>query len=409
MLAVSYSGLLNFSAREPGALMGVVVKPVESRRERKTFLELPWQLYRGDRNWVPPLRMNQKELVGFARHPFYRDAEAQTFLAFRDGVPCGRVLAILNHAHNWQHNERRGFFGFFESVDDQQVANGLFDAVRAWFTERKINKLRGPTNPSLNYECGLLIEGFNLPPTFMMTYNPSYYPQLIERYGFEKAHDLYAFWSPTEKVYHLDEKLGFVAQHAAERFHVEIRPLDKSRFKQEIGTFLDIYNKSLGSTWGFVPLSQAEIEHVSASLKHLIIPELALMGVIDGQPIGAVFAIPDYNPRIKEINGRLFPFGFLKLLNKRRKFRRFRVISANVLPEYQKWGIGLVLLKGTIPKIVESGLEEVEFSWVLESNNLSRKTLEKGGALREKTYRIYDYPARAAGGESPAVSAAPAS
>jgi len=369
----------------------IVVKPVATRRERKTFLELPWKLYRGDPNWIPPLRQNQKELAGYARHPFYHDAEIQTFLAYRDGEPCGRIAAILNHAHNRQHRERRGFFGFFESIDDQRVASGLFDAVRSWFLGRDIVDLRGPANPSLNYECGLLVEGFQFPPTFMMTYNPPFYPQLLESYGFTKAQDLYAFWSPTAKIYELDEKLIFISQHAAERFHVETRALDKSRFKQEIEMFLDIYNKSLGATWGFVPLSQGEIKHMSASLKHLIIPELTVVGMIDGQPVGAVFAIPDYNPRIKEIDGRLFPFGFLKLLNKRRPFRRFRVISANVLPEYQRWGIGLVLMGATIPKIVESGLKEVEFSWVLESNALSRRTLEKGGTIREKTYRIYDF------------------
>jgi len=371
--------------------MALQIKPVETRRERKEFLELPWKLYRDDPNWIPPLRQNQKELVGFAKHPFYEDAQAQTFLAYRDGVACGRIAAILNHAHNRQHREQRGFFGFFESVDDVEVARLLFDAVREWFRQRGIVELRGPTNPSMNYECGLLVEGFEHPPTFMMTYNRPYYPALVEACGFRKVQDLYAFWSPTEKVYDLDEKLIFITQQASERFNVEVRPLDKSRFRQEIELFLDIYNQSLGATWGFVPLSRSEIGHMSASLKYLIVPELALVAMVENQPIGAVFAIPDYNPRIKEINGRLLPFGFLKLLSRRRKFKRFRVISANVVPEYQKWGVGLVLLRGTIPKIFQSGLKEVEFSWVLESNTLSRRTLEKAGALREKTYRIYDY------------------
>ncbi len=168
--------------------------------------------------------------------------------------------------------------------------------------------------------------------------------------------------------------------------------------------FLDLYNQSLGGTWGFVPLLKREIDHMSASLKHLIIPELAMVASVEGKPIGAVFALPDYNPRIKEIDGRLFPFGFLKLLSKRRPFRRFRVISANVIPEYQRWGVGLVLLRSLIPKILEAKLEEAEFSWVLESNHLSRRSLEKGGAEREKTYRIYDYPPPAEGAAADAAT-----
>lgn len=371
--------------------MSVLVKPVEGRRERKTFLHLPWKLYRDDPNWIPPLRQNQKELVGYAKHPFYDDAEVQTFLAYHDGEPVGRIAAILNHAHNRFHKEQRGFFGFFESINDPQVAHGLFNAAREWLAHRDITELRGPTNPSMNYECGLLIEGFHRPPTFMMTYNPPYYADLIEGYGFRKAHDLLAFWSLVEKVFHLDEKLIYITQQAQERFNVEVRPLDKSRFTEEIEMFLDVYNQSLGATWGFVPLSKAEIRHMSAALKHLILPELALSAIVDGQTVGAVFGIPDYNPRIKEIDGRLFPFGFLTLLNRRRGFDRFRVISANVLPEFQRWGLGLVLLRGLVPKILDSGLKEAEFSWVLESNNLSRRSLEKGGAQLEKVYRIYDF------------------
>ncbi|HTU26908.1 MAG TPA: N-acetyltransferase [Pirellulales bacterium] len=379
-------------ASNASAPLDFVVKPVETRRERKAFLELPWQLYRDDPNWIPPLRLNQKELVGYAHHPFYDDAKGQTFLALSGGRAIGRIEAIENPVHNRFHQERRGFFGFFESIDNQQVASALFDAARNWLAARDIHQMRGPVNPSLNYECGLLVDGFQIPPTFMMTYNHPYYGRLIENYGFRKAQDLFAFWAPIDLIPRLDAKLLFVAQEAASRLSLEMRPMDKSRFRQEIEMFLDLYNQSLGGTWGFVPLSKREIDHMSASLKHLIIPELAMVASVAGKPIGAVFAIPDYNPRIKQIDGRLFPFGFLKLISKKRNFRRFRVISANVIPEYQRWGVGLVLLRSLIPKILESNFQDAEFSWVLESNHLSRRSLEKGGAVAEKTYRIYDYP-----------------
>ncbi|RIK78139.1 MAG: N-acetyltransferase [Planctomycetota bacterium] len=368
----------------------VVVAPVAARSEQKLFLEFPWRHYRGDPNWVPPLRQNQKELVGFAWHPFYDDAQSQAFLATRGGEVCGRILALVNHAHNRYYDEKRGFFGFFETVDDPAVAHGLFDAACDWLRSQGMTAVRGPVNPSLNYECGLLTEGFDSPPTFMMTYNKPFYGGLIESYGFEKAQDLYAYSGHVDMLKSLDKKLAFVVQEAAERFHIKVRPFDPKRFKQELAAFLHIYNESLVGTWGFVPLSEAEGEHMGKGLKHLIVPELAILAEIDGRIVGSTFGLLDYNPRIKAMDGRLFPFGFLKLLFGRRKIKRVRLLSTNVLPEYQRWGVGLVLVNGLVPKVLDWGIEYGEFSWVLESNHLSRKTLERGGAIREKTFRIYD-------------------
>ncbi len=368
----------------------VVVQPVSSRRQRKEFLAFPWTLYRNDPNWIPPLRQNQAELVGYRWHPFYERNRIQTFLAYREGQICGRIAAILNEGHIERYQERRGFFGFFECVDDQEVAHRLFDAVRGWFSEREIASLRGPTNPSMNYELGTLIEGFETPPTFMMTYNPPYYARLIESYGFRKTQDLYAFEGHVDMLPKVTAKLGPIAEQIKEYCHVTVRPMDRSRFLEEVTTFLDIYNRSLTNTWGFVPMSDGEVRHMAKGLRHLIVPELALAAEIDGRVIGAVFALPDYNPRIKAIDGRLFPFGFIRLLRAKQEIKRLRMISTNVLPEYQLSGVGLVLHSGLVPKALEWGVEEAEFSWVLESNAFSRGSLEKGGAQRNKTYRLYD-------------------
>lgn len=369
----------------------VEVRPVSSGRERKQFLQFPWQLYKDDPYWIPPLRLNQKELVGYKSHPFYLDAERETFLALRDGQVCGRIAAIINHAHNRRYDEHRGFFGFFESIDDQQVASALFDTAGTWLKSKGMTAVRGPANPSLNYEVGLLVEGFDSSPFFMMTYNPPYYATLIENYGFARSQDLYAYWGHVEMLDSLDEKLAFITDAARERFDITIRPLNKKRFRQDVESFLDIYNKSLAGTWGFVPLSAAEIDHMAAGMRHLIVPELALMAEVDGKPIGACFGLLDYNPRIKEINGRLFPLGFLKLMTNRRALKNIRLIAANVVPEYQRWGVGLVLLSGLVPHVKSWGIQEAEFSWVLESNKLSRGSLERGGAKLAKTYRLYDY------------------
>jgi GNAT superfamily N-acetyltransferase len=272
------------------------------------------------------------------------------------------------------------------------VADLLFDTARQWLAERDTHVIRGPVNPSLNYECGLLIQGFDSPPTFQMTYNPDYYPELLERYGFQKAQDLYAFWGHVDMLSSLDKKMEFIIEEATRRFRLKLRYLDRARFREEVRTFLNIYNQSLGGTWGFTPLSEGEIEHISASLRHLIVPRLTSVAEVDGRPVAASFGLLDYNPRIRDIDGRLFPFGFIRLLTRRRQLKRIRLISTNVLPEYQRWGLGLVILARLVPEALQWGIQEAEFSWVLESNLLSYKSLKRGGAQLSKTYRIYDYP-----------------
>ncbi len=371
----------------------LTIKPVLTSREKKQFLELPWQINRGDPNWVCPLRQNQAELVGYKRHPFYNEAEGQTFLAFHDDRPVGRVMAILNHAHNRCQHDKRGFFGFFESIDDQEVANGLFDAARAWLGERDITAIRGPMNPSMNYECGLLVEGFDTPPFFMMTHNLPYYQQLIEGYGFGKVEDMFAFWGRIEMLKGLDSKLADIVEGCRKRFNVKLRRIDHRHFARDVRLFLEIYNIALYGTWGHVSLSEAEVDHMAKSMKHLIAPEMTTIAEIDGRAVGAQFGLLDYNTRIKQIDGRLFPFGFLRLLWNKKAIKRVRLVSTNVIPEYQKWGLGLVIASRLVPEAIDWGIEEAEFSWVLESNKLSFGTLKRGGAKITKRYRFYDYPA----------------
>jgi GNAT superfamily N-acetyltransferase len=336
------------------------------------------------------LRIDQKERVGYAKCPFYDRNSCQTFLAYRDGEIVGRIAGILNLGHIERYKERRGFFGFFECRDDQEAANGLFDAVRKWFAEQDIHMVRGPTNPSLNYELGTLIEGFDSSPMFMMTYNPPYYGRLIENYGFKKTQDMYAFWGHIDMLPKIGEKLKPICEQIIERYNVKLRPLDTKHFREDVAMFLDIYNRSLTNTWGFVPMSPEELRAMANGLKYVIVPELTVAAEVDGRVVGATFGMPDYNPRIRDIDGSLFPFGFIHLLRNRRAIKSIRVISTNVLPEYQLMGIGLCLMHGLVPKAIEFGLKDAEFSWVLESNSFSYGALKKGGAKITKTYRIYD-------------------
>jgi hypothetical protein len=367
----------------------LTIRPVQTRAEQRRFVRLPWAIYRDDPCWMPPVIASQEELLNFRPHPFYERSRCRSFLATRGGRDVGRITAIVNAGHIERYREQRGFFGFFECEDDVEAAGGLFSAARGWLRDQGMTSVRGPVNPSLNYECGLLIEGFDTPPFFMMTHNRPYYARLVEASGFGKIEDLYAFWGRTSMLSSLDSKLGNMVEGVKERFGVTVRPLDRSRFDDEVRMFLDIYNSSLGGTWGFVPLSAAEIKHMAASLRHLIVPELALVAEVNGTPIGSVFCLLDYNPRIKAINGRLFPFGFLRLLWNKRGIKRMRVISTNVVPEYQAWGVGLVLTAALVKPVLDWGMEEAEFSWVLESNYLSKRTLERGGAIVTKKYRIY--------------------
>jgi len=374
-------------------MSAVVVIPVVGRRQRNQFLEYPWPLYRDDPCWIPPLRLDQKELVGYRHHPFYEKNRAQTFLAYRGREVCGRIAAIFNQVHIEHCGERRGFFGFFECVDDQEVAEALFDAVRQWFAAQGIHGLRGPTNPGLNYVLGMLIEGFDTPPTFMMPYNPPYYARLLEGCGFRKSQDLYAYWGNLAMLPGHNAKFAPIAEQIIERYNIRVRGLDRSRFQADVEAFLRVYNRSMAHHWGFVPMSAGEVSHMAKGLRHLIVPEMTAAAEIDGQLVGVVFALPDYNPRIKQIDGRLFPFGFIRLLRNKRQIRKIRIVAANVVPEYQRLGVGLVLLRSLIPKGLDWGLQEAEFSWVAESNSLSRGSLEKGGAKRIKTFRMYDWDA----------------
>ncbi len=372
-------------------MSAVSIESVSTGRQRKAFLNYPWRLYRGDPNWIPPLRHDQEEMVGYRRHPFYEQNQAQTFLAYRDGEVCGRIAAIHNRSHVDVYNERRGYFGFFECIDDQDVANALLDAARTWLAERDLTCIRGPMNPGINYTLGVLVEGFDSPPTFMMTYNPPYYDRLVTNYGFRKSQDFYAYTATLDMMPATSSKLFPIADQIRERFDVHTRPIGKSQFRKDVEGFMRVYNESMAKHWGFLPMSPAEIQHSAKSLRHLMVLDMACVIEVDDKIVGAAFSIPDYNPRIKQIDGRLFPFGFLRLLRNKRSIKKVRNIASNVSPEYQLMGLLLVLAKEMFLRGVAGGIEEIEFSWVAESNRRSRGSLEKAGATRDKTYRVYDW------------------
>lgn len=375
----------------------VLISTVRTPRDRREFLELPYRLYRGEPHWIAPLRIAQKDILNTKRHPFYRTSDAELFLARRDGRVVGRIMAILNHAHNEFHEERAGFFGFFEAENDPAATAALLDAARDWLRARGAVVVRGPMNPSTNYECGLLVDGFDLDPMVMMTYNPPYYAELLESAGLKKAMDLYAY-AIAESYFVHSNKLQRVAQRLRKKDKIRVRSIDKKDFKNEVAAVRRIYNDAWSRNWGFVPMSEEEFDHLAKDLKQIVDPRIAMIAeqeIEEGKhkPIAFFLAVPDVNQALKKINGRLLPFGLIKLLWHSRKLSSLRVITMGAVSEYQSMGIGSIFLDEIYRRAPAAGFLTGEMSWVLENNVLMNRSAELIGGRLHKTYRIYEMPA----------------
>lgn len=332
----------------------------------------------------------ERGLLGWERHPFFDNAPSTTLLAERGRDVVGRLMVLINPVHNRKYNDRCGFFGFFESVNDIEVARSLFEAGGAWLRQRGMTSVRGPVNPSLNYTCGLLVDGFDRPPCFLMTYNPPYYPALLETLGFAKSQDMYAYEMDTKLLTALTQRYKPAVLAALDKTNLVIRPFNPKKYEQEIEIYLDIYNRSLEGTWGFTPLQPREVQQIARDLRHVIVPEFAAFAEVDGRPVGALLALLDYNQIVRKLNGRLMPFGFLRLLFGRRHISTLRAMAMTMAPGYQSSGLGVVLLDYLVGAAEQWGITNYEFSWVLESNARSRGTLERAGTRITNTYRIYD-------------------
>ncbi len=363
--------------------------PVRDRRDLRRFIDFPYSFYRDDPYWVPPLRMAQKELFDFEKHPFYRDAEVQLFLARRGGETAGRIAAIVNHNHNRFHNENAGFFGFFECIDDQPSADALLGAARAWLSSRGATVIRGPVNPSTNYECGLLVDGYDSSPQVMMPYNPRYYPALLERAGLRKAKDLYAYYTGTDTM--SASKVERVARRSAAVNQVRIRPIRTKAFWEDVEAVWQVYNSAWNGNWGFVPVTRDEFLFMARDMKSILEPELVLVGEVRDQVVGFALALPDVNHALKHTNGRLFPLGLLKILYHKRTIRRVRVLILGVIEQYRTAGLAAGFYAELLRQAKRLGYEGGEMSWVLEDNVLMCRSIESFGGKRYKTYRIYEW------------------
>jgi GNAT superfamily N-acetyltransferase len=374
----------------------VRVHRVAGRSDLSAFINLPFDIYRGDPNWVPPIRAEVRKLLDQANHPFYdggAEAERELFIA-RDGRRVvGRVAAILNHAHNRVHQERVAFFGFFESVNRPDVAAALLTAAEAWAAERGMAAVRGPTNPSTNYECGLLVEGFERPPVLMMTYNPPWYENLIEDAGYTKAKDLYAYISEV----HDDslERLKKLGARAERRNPgLVTRSADLGQFEREVALIKELYNSAWEKNWGFVPMSDLEFDHLAGELKGLVHPDLVRIAFIDDEPVGFILTVPDWNPVLKDIGGALWrhPFRLVRhlLFTKAESLPGIRLILLGIKEGFRNRGIESLLFANGIEVALGAGYEWCEYSWILEDNERTKRAVRLMGGELYKVYRVYE-------------------
>jgi GNAT superfamily N-acetyltransferase len=367
----------------------MTIERVSDKPGMDRFIRFPWKVYRGDPNWVPPLLSEMKFILG-EENPFFHHAEAAYFLAHKNGEVAGRVAAIIDRNHINVHHEQAGFFGFFECLPDSAVARDLLDAAASWLRERGIEIMRGPMNPSTNDECGFLLEGFDSPPMIMMTYTPPYYLDYMEQCGLVKAKDLYAYLSVIKDV-SAGNRLEKLASGIKARVPgLTIRPASMKNFRTELEAVKDIYNSAWGHNWGFVPMTDEEIESMAKRLKPLIVPELLIMAEVNGSPAGFFMAVPDYNQVLKRINGRLGPVGLVKFLWYSRKVSDIRVLTMGVKEEYRKKGIEGLLYLESFKAAMRKGYRNAEMSWVLEDNAPMRKGCELMGGKLYKKYRIYE-------------------
>jgi GNAT superfamily N-acetyltransferase len=369
------------------------VRTVESPRDLRHFIDLPYRLHRDDAMWAPPFKAEVRDLLSRAKNPFFEHAEASYFLAERSGRTVGRIAAIANHLHNEVHADAVAFFGFFECENDPGLARELFAAAEEWALERKFVILRGPASFSVNDECGLLIDGFDHPAPLMMPHNPPYYRDLIEAAGFGKAKDLFGFWGGHPTRYEpVPERLTRAIEVMRKRQGITIRSFRKDRFDDEVQKIKDLYNASWERNWGFVPMTDAEIDHLAARFKPILIPEIVPFAEKDGEVVGFGVALPDLNQVLmSNRSGHLLP-AVLKLLwaLKTKRIRRARIPLLGVLPQFRGKGIDSMLYHRIWTAAAERGIYWGDASWTLEDNHAINRGLEKMGFRHYQTYRVYE-------------------
>jgi GNAT superfamily N-acetyltransferase len=362
------------------------VRPVHTTRDFRRFVDYPYQRHRRDPHWIPPLRLAERDRLRAAKNPFFAHAEHSLLLAWRGGEVCGRIAAFDDRLHNETHGDNLAAFGFFEAAD-ADAARALLDAVEAWAKVRGRALVRGPLNPSLNEEAGLLIDGFDTDPMLLMPHNPPEYAAFIEAAGYAKVKDLYAWLCDVHTG--ASDAVQRVAARFKQRERVVIRSLEPREFKTHVERLRLLYCGAWEQNWGFVAPTPAEFRRVAADLKLILDPRIAIRAEVDGAMIGCAIGLPDINQALKGTGGRLFPLGLVHLLLRRQFIDQLRVLLVGLLPAYRKSGLYALLWHELQQRADAAGYRRAELSWVLEDNYNINRSVEQSGARRYKTYRIY--------------------
>jgi len=363
----------------------VDVAPVDSRTALRRFIHYPFDRYRGDSTWVPPLLVTEKEQFD-PKNAFYQHARVEFFLARREGEIVGRVAAIDDDNHNATHGDNLVFFGFFEAADED-AAHALLARVERWAEDLGRGAVRGPANPSLNHSAGLLVDAFDADPFVMMPYNPSAYPEYMESAGYGKAKDLYAWvFESGQDISRLERLATRVRRRHPE---LVIRPVDMKRWKEELERFRDLYNRAWEKNWGFVRYTNAEFDQLAREFRMILDPELVALAEVDGELAGITVVLPDANQIFKRMRGRLLPFGIFHFLNRRRIIDQIRLPILGVAPEHRNKGFEVAMIYALYERAIAKGYKRCECSWTLEDNHSMNHVIEAGGGRHYKTYRIY--------------------
>src|SRR3954449_8403185 len=372
--------------------MAVEVRPVRSRRDLMRFIKLPYRLYKGQPNWVPPLIYERKKHLDREKNPFFEHAEAEYFLAERDGEVVGRISAHIDRRLNEVQDNEWGLFGFFESIDDQEVADALFKTAEGWNRERGRERMVGPFDFSTNHECGLLVDGYELKPQILEFWHHPYYQGLFEKAGMAKAMDLYKYFLDVSDRAKVLPVVIELADKVESEHGVVVRNMRKKDFENEVRRFMEVYNGAWENNWGFVPLTDAELKAYARDLKPVLDERWAMIAEKDGETVGAGLTLPDYNQVLKHLNGRLLPLGWAKALWYRRKISDVRVFALGVKREYQHTGVAAGLYVEHYRMAAQTPQSGGETGWILESNEPMNKAMEMMGGKRVKRYRFYEKP-----------------
>ena len=366
----------------------ISIRRVETKEDLRRFIVLPWRIYKNYPHWVPPLISEQKYVLNKKKGPFFEIGEAEYFLAFRGKEPVGRISAHVNRQWNEHYQDQKGFFGFFESVEDPEVAVALFGAAEEWLRKKERTSILGPMSFSIYDELGLLLDSFDQDPVVLLTYNPPYYVNLIESLGFKKAIDWYAYLMTDQSP--VNPVVFEVRDRVCRRNGLVIRHVNLKRFREEAARAKEIFNEAWSENWGHLPFTDKQFDHLAKGLKMILDERLLFFGEIQEKPIGVCVSIPDVNQAVKRANGRLLPFGWYYIWGGLKKVKKLRTIIMGVKKEHRHTGIDIAFYVETIEKGLAAGYTESECSLVVETNTWMQKALKALGAEIYKTYRLYE-------------------